>query len=72
MRLDEIVSLSDVLKTPHFNQLVGSLNSRVGHDINITRIKNRIIQAWRRGHRSKKHFAKLLKPLGISLNDLIK
>ena len=71
MRLDEIVSLSDVLKTSHFVQLMGKLDTNVSQGINTTRVKNQILQAWQSGKRSKLHFDNLLRKIDLSLNDLI-
>ena len=71
MRLDEIVSLNDVLKADQYVTLLHRLSAKSGNDINITRIKNKIIKAWKRGMKSRKHFEGLLNEINLSLNDLI-
>lgn len=78
MRLDEItavtdesVSLGDVLKGSQYIRLLRSLKRRASKGINITRIKNRIIKAWRRGKKSRKHFDSLLKEYDLSLDELL-
>ncbi len=70
MRLDEIVSLNDVLNSVHYMQLVNGLSVR-GHDINVTKIKNRVINSWQKGMKSRKHYDDLLGTIDLSLNDLI-
>lgn len=72
MRIDELVSLNDVLKADQFVGLMKHINTKIGDDINSQRIKNRVLASWKKGMRSRKHFDKLLKHLDISLNDLIK
>jgi hypothetical protein len=71
MRLDEIVSLNDVLKASQFIRLMNGLKIKVGDDINTTRIKNQVLQSWKSGKRSRQHFDSLLGKINISLNDLI-
>jgi hypothetical protein len=71
MRLDEIVSLNDVLKASQFIRLMNGLKVKAGKDINVTRIKNQVLQSWKSGMKSRKHYDKLLSQIDISLNDLI-
>ncbi len=71
MRIDEIVSLGDVLKSSHYIKLMRSLNAKVSSDINVTRIKNQVLQSWQTGKRSRQHFDSLLGQIDLSLNDLI-
>ena len=71
MRLDEIVSLNDVLKANHFLKLVNGLNS-VSGGLNTTRIKNQVLKSWQSGMKSRKHYEDLLSQINLSLNDLIK
>ncbi len=70
MRLDEIVTLSDVLNSVHYMQLVKGLSAR-GTDLNVTKIKNRVINSWQKGMKSRKHYDDLLSTIDLSLNDLI-
>jgi hypothetical protein len=71
MRLDEIVTLNDVLKADQYIKLLRRLKST--HDsINVTRIKNQIMQSWKKGMKNRKHYDTLLSTIDISLNDLIK
>jgi hypothetical protein len=71
MRLDEIVSLNDVLKASQFIRLMNGLKVKAGKDINVTRIKNQVLQSWKSGMKSRKHFDSLLGQIDLSLNDLI-
>jgi hypothetical protein len=71
MRLDEIVTLNDVLKANQYVKLLHALSTKAGNDINITRIKNRVIQSWKKGMKHRKHYDDLLSKIDISLNDLI-
>ncbi len=70
MRLDEIVSLNDVLNNSHFIKLMGSIKAKP-QDLNVTRIKNQVLQSWQKGMRSRKHYDTLLSQIDISLNQLI-
>jgi len=71
MRLDEIVKLNDVLKADQYMKILGMISTDVS-DINATRIKNQVIQSWKRGMKNRKHYDDLLSKINISLNDLIK
>ena len=70
MRLDEIVSLNDVLNSDSFIKLMSTINSKP-QDLNVTRIKNQVLQSWQKGMRSRKHYDSLLSQIDISLNQLI-
>lgn len=70
MRLDELVSLNDVLKASQYIALLRRLKVK-GNDINVTRIKNKIIKDWKKGMKSRKHFDSLLSQIDLSLNDLV-
>jgi len=72
MRLYEVVTLNDVLKSSQYIRLLQKLRVDAQSDINVTRIKNQVIQAWKSGKKSRKHYNDLLSGLDISLNDLIK
>jgi len=72
MRLDEIVTLNDVLKADQYMKILGMIKTRAGNDINVTRIKNQVIQSWKKGMKNRKHYDDLLSKIDISLNDLIK
>jgi aryl carrier-like protein len=71
MRLDEIVTLNDVLNSTHYMKLVNGLKARGTSDINVTKIKNRVINSWQKGMKSRKHYDDLLGTIDLSLNDLI-
>jgi len=71
-QIDEVVSLNDVLKADSFVTLMSAINTKIGTDINVTRIKNQVLQSWKKGMKSRKHYDKLLSQIDISLNDLIK
>lgn len=72
MRLDEIVTLNDVLKSAEYSKLLHRLSAKAGTDINLVRIKNKVLQAWKKGMKNRKHYDKLLSKVDLSLNDLIK
>lgn len=72
MRLDEIVTLNDVLKADQYMKILGMISTRAGTDINVSRIKNQIIQSWKRGMKHRKHYDSLLSRIDISLSDIIK
>lgn len=71
MRIDEIVTLNDVLKANQYIKLLRHLKAHANQDINITRIKNRVIQSWKKGLKHRKHYDKLLSEIDLSLNDII-
>jgi hypothetical protein len=70
MRLDEI-TLSDVLKSDQYVTLLRRLKTDAKDDINVTRIKNRVIQSWKKGLTSRKHYGDLLNTININIGDLI-
>jgi len=70
MRLDEIVTLNDVLNSDAFIKLMDTIKTKP-QDLNVTRIKNQILQSWQKGMRSRKHYDSLLSQIDISLNQLI-
>jgi hypothetical protein len=72
MRLDELVTLNDVLKADQYMKILKMISTRAGNDINITRIKNQVIQSWKKGMKHRKHYDDLLSKIDINLNDLIK
>ena len=71
MRADEVVTLNDVLKASQYIKLLRSLKAHANSDINVTRIKNQVIQSWKKGMTHRKHYDDLLSQIHISLNDLI-
>ncbi len=70
MRLDEI-TLGDVLKADQYVTLLRRLKTDAKDDINVTRIKNRVIQSWKKGLTSRKHYGDLLNTININIGDLI-
>jgi hypothetical protein len=70
VRLDEI-TLSDVLKSNQYIALLHKLKAQANNDINITRIKNQVIQSWKKGMKSRKHYDDLLGSVNLKLHDLI-
>ena len=71
MRLDEIVSLGDVLKANQYIKLLRKLKIKASKDINTQRIKNRIIQSWKKGMKSRKHFDKLLSEINMNVDTIL-
>jgi hypothetical protein len=70
MRLDEI-TLADVLKSDQYLTLLRRLKSNSKDDISVTRIKNQVIQSWKKGMTSRKHYGNLLNTININIGDLI-
>jgi len=71
MRIDEVMKIHDVLDADQYVTLLRQLKSNVKDDINLTRIKNKVIQSWKKGMKSRKHYDSLLQPIHLSLKDLI-
>jgi len=70
MRLVEFVTLNDVLKGSQYLKLLRHLNA-TKDDINLTHIKNQVINSWSKGMKARKHYDDLLSKVEINLNDLI-
>lgn len=70
MRIDEIVSLNDVLSADSFITLMGMIKTKP-QDLNVTKIKNQVLQSWEKGMRSRKHYNSLLHGLDINLNNIL-
>ena len=71
MRIDEITKLHDVLKSDQYITLLRRLKTDAKDDINITHIKNQVIQSWKQGTKSRKHYGDLLGKININIGDLI-
>ena len=71
MKINEVVSLNDVLKADQYVTLLKKLKIKADNGINVTGIKNKIIQSWKTGMKSRKHFNSLLGEVNLNLNDLI-
>lgn len=71
MRLDEIVSLNDVLKSAQYIKLLRRLKVKATDDINVQRIKNKIIQSWKKGMKNRKHFDSLLAEIDTNVDSLL-
>lgn len=72
MRIDEIVTLNDVLGADQYLRLLRQLKVTAKDNINVSKVKNQIIQDWKAGTKSRKHFRKMLRKIDLNLNDLIK
>lgn len=72
VEVPESVDLHDVLKADQYIRLLHKLRANANAGINITRIKNRIIQSWKKGMKHRKHYDDLLQQINLSLPDLIK
>lgn len=70
MRIDE-VTLNDVLKSDQYITLLRRLKTDAKTGINVTRIKNQVIQSWKKGLKSRKHYGDLLSTININIGDLI-
>jgi hypothetical protein len=75
MRLDEIesldISINDVLKSAQFIKLLRRLKVKSLKDLNVTRIKNQILQSWKQGQKSRKHFDSLLAEINTNVDTLL-
>jgi hypothetical protein len=71
MRIDEIVKLDDVLKASQYIKILKNLKVKSKTDIDVVRIKNRVLKSWKAGMKSRKHYNKLLSQINIDLHDLI-
>lgn len=71
MRLDEIVSLNTVLKSDQYIRLLRRLKVKSLNDINVQRIKNQIIQSWKKGMKNRKHFDNLLAEINTNVDSLL-
>lgn len=71
MRLDEIVSLNTVLKSDQYIKLLHRLRAKAIDDLNVQRIKNKIIQSWKKGMKHRKHFDQLLSEINTSVDAIL-
>lgn len=71
MRLDEIVSLNTVLKSDQYIRLLRRLRAKAIGDINVQRIKNKIIQSWKKGMKQRKHFDSLLSEIDTNVDAIL-
>lgn len=71
MRLDELVTLGDVLSMNQYVKLLGKMSTKLGSEIDTNSLKNQIIQDWQKGLRKRKHYDTLLSTLNINLSDLL-
>lgn len=72
MRINEIVTLHDVLKADQYLRLLRRMKTDANNGINVTRIKNQVIQSWKKGMKHRKHYDSLLSSINLNLSDLIK
>lgn len=70
MRIDEVVTLSDVLRADQYLRLLRQLKINAKSDINAIRIKNKVIKSWKQGMKNRKHFEKLLSEIDMSLENI--
>lgn len=71
MRAKEIVTLGDVLNSSQYIKLLHRLKTEAGGNVDVTHIKNQIIQSWKKGMKNRKHYDDLLSKIDLSLNKLI-
>lgn len=71
MRIDELVKLNDVLKADQYIRLLKHLRARANAGVDVGRIKNQVIQSWKRGMKQRKHYDNLLSSIDVKLTDLI-
>ncbi len=72
MRLDELTSLNDVLQSAQYIELLKKLKVDAESSIDVSRIKSQVIQSWKKGMKSRKHYDNLLSATSIKIDDLIK
>lgn len=71
MRIDEIVKLETALKASQYTKLLKTLKIRSLEDINVQRIKNQIIQSWKKGMKSRNYYDSLLSEINVNLNEIL-
>lgn len=71
MKIEEVVSLGDVLSMDQYVTLLNKMSTKLGSDIDTNSLKNQIIQSWKKGLKKRKHYDDLLSTVNVSLNDLI-
>lgn len=71
MRLDEITSLSDVLKGSQYIKLLKSLRRKANAGVSITKIKNQVIRSWKKGLKSRKHYGNLLREIDLNIDEVL-
>jgi hypothetical protein len=71
MRIDEVISLKRVLKSSQYIKLLRKLRVKATKNINVQRIKNRIIQSWKRGMKHRSHFDTLLREIDTSVDAIL-
>lgn len=74
MRINEVelVGLNDVLNSDQYLKLLQHLKVNAKDNIDVTHIKNQIIQSWKKGMKSRKHYDNLLQKVHLNIHDLIK
>jgi len=73
MRLDEIkTDLKNTLTAQHYRTIMKLLKTDYSLDKRAARIKNKVIKLWKTGNKMATSYDAHLKPLGISLSDIIK
>lgn len=71
MRIDEIVTLNDVLRADQYIRLLRQLKVRASKGINVARIKNQVMKSWKSGMKQRKHYDSLLSTIDVKLTDLL-
>jgi hypothetical protein len=72
MKLDDIVSLDDILNTSEYIKLLRNLKVKIDHDIDISHIADKVLASWKTGLKSRKHYDRLLNKVNLNLKDLIR
>lgn len=60
-----------MIRANQYLKLLRRLKVRAKSNINVTRIKNKIVKAWKRGRKHRKHFDMLLSEVDLSVNQLL-
>ena len=71
INIEEKVELSTVLSADQYLTLLKKMKAKSTNDLNISRIKSQIIQSWKKGYKSRKHYGSLLSQISLNLHDLI-
>ncbi len=71
MRIDEVVKLNTILKGDQYIKLLRRLKTRSLTDINVHRIKNRVIQSWKKGLKTHVHINSLLAEIDTNVDTLL-
>jgi hypothetical protein len=69
--IEQDLDVGDVLKPNQVVDLLKSLKLKIDPGIEVDTVGNQIIQSWKKGLKSRKHFDNLLSAVHLKISDLI-